>query len=314
MSDPIQDGFWFRFIGMEPVKLENGTSSIKLEGRAIYCILKTKKGFELTLPPLLGERFPIEKGFTELLLKSSKPYKGKIEGKSVQEGRTSIDQFQQVTPQALEEEQELDDAESSTPKIPGSVSVELEPLVKPRKTSFGMIMPPAGAVYDLIVAAFAHVGLRKPFKRPISVGVSVDMGCSIVRSFNPVRGYKENVVVINAGQLRQLFGTVTPKVVGQVITHELGHYIVNNKVMKQTELMKFKKAVAARGLHPDQFNHPGYSYPWWDEAWAMLCEAMVHGHSCRGFKDPTGWEIAERYFVNRFLKNGNYTGRTEPSR
>jgi hypothetical protein len=326
MKDPILNGHWYRYIGAESIELENNTSKLYLKGRAVFCVVENKGVYYITPPPQdtmdvkvgLSEAqpfYPVDRGVLSLILKTSKAYKGNIGGKSVQPGTPDLLTQPPPNVEDVDDDEDLieENGDNTKPKIPGSVSIELEPLTEIRKTSFGPVIPPSGKVYDLIVAGFGYVGLRKTFKRPVAVGVSSTIGCSIMRSFNPVRGYKENTIIINVNQMRQLFGVVNAKTIGQVFTHELGHYLINNKVIKQTELMRFKKAVAARSLHPDQFNHPGYSYPWWEEAWAMLCEAMVHGHSVRGFQDPTGWKIAERYFVNRFLKGGNYTGRTEPS-
>jgi hypothetical protein len=115
-------------------------------------------------------------------------------------------------------------------------------------------------------------------------------------------------IILNFHQLQGIAsGSVTAQFICQVLTHEYAHYIFDHGI-KLSQKERFKKLFAGRGVHKDQFNHPGYEYPWYKEAWAILCEYMVHGKSARGLSTVEGWEIAEQYFDNNFIKNGHPTG------
>lgn len=117
------------------------------------------------------------------------------------------------------------------------------------------------------------------------------------------------LLVLNFNQLQGLrSGAITSGFLAQVITHELAHFLMYDGIVRQSQMERYKQALVARRLHPDQFNHAGYTYPWYEEAWATLCEYMVHGKSERGLSCTDGWELAEQYFDNNFLINGNPTG------
>lgn len=116
-------------------------------------------------------------------------------------------------------------------------------------------------------------------------------------------------LVLNFCQLQGLrSGAVSSAFIAQVITHELAHMMLHDGIFRQSQAERYKKQLAARRLHHDQFGHAGYSNPWYHEAWATLCEYMVHGKSERGLSCLEGWEFAEQYFDNNFLKNGIPTG------
>jgi hypothetical protein len=117
------------------------------------------------------------------------------------------------------------------------------------------------------------------------------------------------LLVLNFNQLQGLrSGAITSGFLAQVITHELAHFLMYDGIVRQSQMERYKQALVARRLHPDQFNHAGYTYPWYEEAWATLCEYMVHGKSERGLSCTDGWELAKQYFDNNFLINGNPTG------
>ena len=119
----------------------------------------------------------------------------------------------------------------------------------------------------------------------------------------------KQLLILNFNQLQGLrSGAVTSGFIAQVITHELAHYLMFDGIVRQSQMERYKQALVARRLHPDQFHHAGYDYPWYEEAWATLCEYMVHGRSERGLSCTEGWELAEQYFDNNFLINGNPTG------
>ncbi|MDV7390355.1 hypothetical protein RZS08_03335, partial [Arthrospira platensis SPKY1] len=95
-------------------------------------------------------------------------------------------------------------------------------------------------------------------------------------------GIDSNYLIIQRFQLAELNdGVIDVSLMARVITHELAHYMWHSGVVKQSDLERFRKQLAARRLHPNQFEHAGYSYPWYEEAWAILAEYMVHGKSAR---------------------------------
>jgi hypothetical protein len=120
---------------------------------------------------------------------------------------------------------------------------------------------------------------------------------------------KRIMLILNFNQIQGLCsGAITSAIIAQIVTHELAHYLMFDGILRQSQSERYKQALVARRLHPDQFHHAGYTYPWYHEAWATLCEYMVHGSSARGLSCTEGWELAEQYFDNNFLINGNPTG------
>lgn len=305
---------WFRYIGRETVELENKSAKLFLKGRAVYGVVKKKDKFFVVGEPTyqLLEFFPVTRGVLDLIIQSSKPYMGKILEKSVEPGKRTLDEnFPNEDTNTEPVPAEQQEPEIVRPRIQGSVPVELVRLTENRLVRFGPIMPPTDRVFNMVEKSIAYLGVKARFKKPVTIAVTNSAGTCMLGRPNPKRGSMDTYIVLNLSQLQRLFGTITVQGLAQVITHELAHYTMDYKVMKQTDLLKFKKLIASKSMHKDQFNHPGYSYPWWHEAWAILCEAMVHGQSARGFSTPLGWEIAEKYFVNQYLKNGEYTGTTK---
>lgn len=304
--DIFTQAHWFRFIGRSPVELENshGTKLI-LQGRAIYGVFQHKDKWYVAGEPSyeIEEYFPVKQGILELMLKSSKPFTGRLLGKSIEPGDVKM----------LEGAPVFDAPEpvAKAPKITGSKSVELVPLAENRLTKLGAIVTPNDRIFKMVTEASAMLGIKVPFKKSVQVAVSTQVPTCMMGIYNKIRGSYDTYIVINLGQLQSIFGRITAVNLAQVLTHELAHYIMDYKVMKQSDLIKFKKLIAAKAAHKDQFNHPGYSYAWWKEAWAILCEAMVHGRSVRGFSTELGYDIAQKYFVNRYLINGEYIGSRE---
>lgn len=311
----LSAGKWFRYIGQNAVSFEGSTSKLVFKGRQVFALVPNKNKFFLFTKEM-DQRAVIDAGQAEILVNSSKPFLGKIEGSDIEPGSETLqDSFPEMVPKtptasSVEEDKEPEtkpEIEISKPKVRGASPIAFEVVDSPVLTSFGKIFPPTSSILKLYEKALPMVGCKVKFKTPIQFGVSNDMGSCIIQRFLPNRGLYEVTIVINPGQLVRLNGSLTPQFVAQVLTHELGHHVVKH-ILKNSEIMRWKKEIAAKKLHKDQFNHPGYSNPWWDEAFAILVESMVHGRSARGFSTPIGWEIAQKYFSNVYLKNGEYTG------
>jgi hypothetical protein len=309
----LATGRWFRYIGTSPVSYESKNTKIIIGMRHVYSLVQNKDKFFLFTKDM-EQRIELDRGQAELLVNSSKPFLGRVNGVDIQAGdETFNDTFPKSVPVGATNENPDPDPEEEElirPKISGSVPLVVTQLEEAKRTDFGWIHPMTSNIVKLTDKALTMIGTKVKFKRPIKLGVSTEMGTCIIHSFNGRSGLYDVYIVINPRQLTMLFGSVNAKVVAQVLTHELGHYVVKN-VLRNSDKMKFKKLLAAKQVHKDQFNHPGYNNPWWDEAFAIMCEAMVHGRSARGFSTTLGWEIAEKYFVNVFVKDGEYSGSTE---
>jgi hypothetical protein len=298
-------GYWFRYTGAVQQTFENKTSKFSLGGRSVYALYLDKKDKLRLVPQDLTDTYPIDRGQADLLIKSSKPFTGKIETKTIQPGSADFDTTFGTKPEQVEEAK----PELVLPKISGAASIKIEALSSSVMSNGGALLPPSNSVYALIEKSLTLLGTKVKFKKTVLIAVSSTVSTCLLGRRNPRKGRYDVYIVLNLGQLSGIFGTpLSPKDLAQVITHELAHYTMNHGIMKQSDLMKFKKLIAAKQMHKDQFNHPGYGYPWWHEAWAILCEAMVHGNSARGFTTPLGYEIAEKYFVNRYLPKGEYKG------
>lgn len=307
----LSTGKWFRYIGLKNISFDGQLSKLVFKGRQIYALVPNKDKFFLFTKEM-DQRAIIDAGQAEILVNSSKPFLGKIEGTDIQPGSETLqDSFpEQETVTAVptvEVEDKEPEIEISKPKVRGASPIAFEVIDEPYVTNFGKVFPPTSSILKLYEKALPMVGCKVKFKTPIRFGVSNDMGSCIIQRFLPNRGLYEVTIVINPGQLVRLNGSLSAQFVAQVLTHELGHHVVKH-ILKNSEIMRWKKEIAAKKVHKDQFNHPGYSNPWWDEAFAILVEAMVHGRSARGFSTPIGWEIAQKYFSNVYLKNGEYTG------
>lgn len=309
--DVLSVGSWFRHLG-SPMEFDGPNSKVTIPTRAVYCIAPNKGSLVITQD--MNTFVPISEKDAEMMVENSKPYMGKIDGISVKPGKSTfkdsfsqLDSIPDLKPAVVKIKRE--DPDKAHGKIPGSKPVNFVRLDKPKMfpSLRSSVMPPSDSMYDMVEKSLGYLGTRIPFKFPIKIAVGPNFGTSIVTQTDRTKANKDIYIVIDPPQLQRLFGSITVELLAQVLTHELAHYALKN-VVRNSDLIMFKRQIAAKKLHKDQFNHPGYSYPWWDEAFAILCEAMVHGRSARGFSTPIGWEIAEKYFVNRYLKDGNYTG------
>lgn len=193
--------------------------------------------------------------------------------------------------------------------LPKSIPPKFTFLDRPSVWSSRDILPLEGIEQIVVEQALEHLGNKIATKQHKFVlckshQIPTCYGQSFLSNSLTVHQY----IILNFHQLQGLSGgSVTPAFIAQVLTHEYAHHLFDHGV-KLSQRERFKKLFAGRGVHKDQFNHAGYNYPWYEEAWAILCEYMVHGKSARGLSTPEGWEIAEQYFDNNFIKNGHPTG------
>lgn len=300
---------WHRYIGREVLEFENKSEKIVLKNRALFGLFEKNGSWYIVGEPLSEDQLVVCKFNTNLLAKvlsTAKPYIGKILGKSVSGLPKDISEVKEKTTMP----------EPVLSKMPGAKDIELVPITAEQSRQdnikgSGKHLIPSDRLFEQVVKAASYLGLKVAFKHPVVVATSQTEGTCLKGVYNKIRGSYDIRLIINPKQLQRIFGVISVPVLAQVITHELAHYIMLFKVMRQSDVAKFKKAIAAKMVHKNQFDHPGYGYPWWQEAWAILCEAMVHGQSCRGFSTPIGYELAEKYFVNNYLKQGKYTGSTD---
>lgn len=304
--DVLHAGRWYRYLG-NPISVDGATTRINLEGRAVYGLVKNKDQFIL-VDNQVAALVPISEQKARELVTTSKPYLGKIQGKDVLAGSSSFDEtFKSASDIKPKPKVTAPPPKKVAPTIAGSAKVNFQFIQKPTSIFVGTVLPASGSIRRNIEIALGRLGTKIKFKYPISLGISNEIGSCIAHSMNRTRGTYDIYIILNPGQLTRIFGSLSVDGIAQVLTHELAHYAIKN-VLKNSDVIKFKKQVAAKRLHKDQFNHPGYANPWWDEAFAILVEAMVHGQSVRGFTTPVGWEIAEKYFVNQYLVDGQYSG------
>lgn len=212
-------------------------------------------------------------------------------------------------------------AAGGIPLIPKSFPPGLVHLTEEIIIKSSIYSPISDKYKDMVDKALHYIGSKVTTKCPkFALCQSVTNPTSLVQYLNKnvkINGktVPHTYLILNFPQLARLGigSTVTPSIIAQAITHEFAHYIWYAGIVKQTEKIKFKQMLAGKGIHPDIFKHPGYSYPWFEEAWAVLCEYMVHGRSARGLTVTDGWEFAQNYFDNNYLKGGVPTG-TAPVR
>lgn len=108
-------------------------------------------------------------------------------------------------------------------------------------------------------------------------------------------GKAKQILSINPEQIKQIYGRCDVDTLGSAITHEMAHYVMH-QVMKNSDLMKFKRQVAAINLHSSQNNAAGSTYPFYHEQFAMLCEYGVWNTCARKLQSTRGWDIANKYF------------------
>lgn len=202
----------------------------------------------------------------------------------------------------------------STPKVPRSFPIKIELLPKETTVRYAggadVLEPIASDWLPIVEDSLHYLGTRFS---PSALRFYLCESKGVSTSFNRFTSAKllhgTNYLVLNRWQLFKLNSNIVDTAfTAQVITHEYAHYAWHAGIVKQSDREIFRKKLAARRLHPDQFNHAGYNNPWYEEAWAVLAEYMVHGQSARGLASVEGWEIVAKYFDNNYLKDGVPTG------
>lgn len=203
----------------------------------------------------------------------------------------------------------------STPKVPRTfpIKIELLPKTEVVKHSGGSdtLEPIASDWLPVVEDALHYLGTRfNPSALRFYLCESKESTTSFARYTSAKKLHGSNFLVLNRWQLFKLNnGIIDTAFTAQVITHEYAHYAWYSGIVKQSDREIFRKKLAARHLHPDQFKHAGYAYPWYEEAWAVLAEYMVHGQTARGLASIEGWEIVAKYFDNNYLKDGVPSGK-----
>ncbi len=203
----------------------------------------------------------------------------------------------------------------STPKVPRSFPIKIELLKEVETVKYhggaDVLEPVASDWLPVVEDALHYLGTRfHPSALRFNLCESKESTTCFQRYTHTKKLHSTNFLVLNRWQLFRLNnGIIDTAFTAQVITHEYAHYAWYAGIVKQSDREIFRKKLAARRLHPDQFNHPGYSYPWYEEAWAVLAEYMVHGQTVRGLASTEGWEIVAKYFDNNYLKDGVPSGK-----
>lgn len=327
----VEDYYWYKFMSTDPVVLpepitieEDGEEfevDVKIERNDIIGIYAGKKGFFAVMSTDPDVEFPLSEQDAKVVIENSRPYKGKIDGKKVESGleweymlgKTQSVLKTNTTPSAKNPAPETDinvvqtipvvnKPVSSRPK-PKQVKLQLRSIENEITLSFGAKIYPIDTRFQqLLSVAEDYLGLLKPIMaRTLRISMSEEMSTSLVTSYKGARN-KDIYINIMPSQLAQLNGgKFDASILAQAITHELGHYIWNENVVRTSDKMKFKKMVAGLRFHPDQYNHK-QGYPWYEEHWAMLCEYLVHGRSARTLQNPAGADIAAKYFYNEYME------------
>lgn len=203
----------------------------------------------------------------------------------------------------------------ATPKVPRTFPIKIELLPKTEVVKYAggadVLEPIASDWLPVVEDALHYLGTRfHPSALRFYLCESKESSTSFARYTSAKKLHGSNFLVLNRWQLFKLNnGVIDTAFTAQVITHEYAHYAWYSGIVKQSDREIFRKKLAARRLHPDQFNHAGYSYPWYEEAWAVLAEYMVHGQTARGLASTEGWEIVAKYFDNNYLKDGIPSGK-----
>lgn len=201
----------------------------------------------------------------------------------------------------------------NAPSIPKSFPVKINIPDKQETIKFGgrsfVLSPITGDLLAIVEKSLSYLGTRVIPKLNNFLLYESDTMPTCFLTKNTKSGLTHNYLVIQRFQLAKLnSGIIDVAIMSRAITHELAHYFFYSGIVKQSDVEKFKRLLAAKRIHPNQFEHAGYGYPWYEEAWAILAEYMVHGKSARRLSVPDGWDIVNKYFDNNFLKGGKPSG------
>lgn len=313
---------WYRYLGQNPVVLPEAHEEydIEVDTRELFGIRKDKKGFFMLHEDLLEEELPIHnESDAQVLIESSRPYTGKVSGQSVPKG-VDFDSFDAKPVEKKADTSIKGRVKTGKELEQHSVPVLYKPITgrpKPKQRPFHIegtaegynsggykVNPLSPALEGLIKEASQYIGLLAKIKADVIELGEGRQGTMLLTSYNK-KTYKKGIfIVIDPKQLARLNGgKLDASILAQAITHELGHYIWNEGVVKSSDKMRWKKMLAGLRFHKDQYNH-GQGYPWHEEHFAMVCEALVHGRSARQLQTLVGWDIAQKYFYNEYYPNG----------
>ena len=85
--DVLSVGSWFRHLG-PPIDFDGPSSKVTIPTRAVYCIAPNKGSLVITQD--MNTFVPISEKDAEMMVENSKPYMGKIDGKSVKPGKSTF--------------------------------------------------------------------------------------------------------------------------------------------------------------------------------------------------------------------------------
>lgn len=314
---------WYRYLGQNPVVLPEAHEEydVEVDTRELFGLRKDKKGFFMLHQDLLDEELPIDEDNAKLLADSGRAYTGKIDGKSVPKG-VSFDEFDNK-PKDHRDSKRSDTSikgraksgkeleEHSVPILfkpirgrpkPKQVNFQLTPTTEGYKNGGYVVKPLSPRLAELIDEAKSFIGLMTKIKADtIEIGEG-NQGTMLLTTTNMKNWRKQIYIVIDPKQLARINGgKLDASILAQAITHELGHYIWNEGVVRNSDKMRWKKMLAGLRFHKDQYNH-GQGYPWHEEHFAMMCEYAVHGRSARDLQTDVGKEIVTKYFFNEYFK------------
>lgn len=184
------------------------------------------------------------------------------------------------------------------------------PVVPVSEARFALASTPA---YDLPQYVFEDLrdnvlkalGLKVklPFNR-LAVGATTQ-GTMIVTQRRAATLY--GVILIDADQLYRIMGGFNSRTVAQAVTHELAHFI-DQTMIKNSERMKFQQALRGKDIHPAQPRMGAQTTSM--EQFATLAELMVWGDSLRRVFYLNGFDVVNKYFVNRYVTEEDLKNRT----
>jgi hypothetical protein len=294
--------FWFRYLGDTNVQL--GPESLKVRG--VYAATFFKNKFYVLLEEEAKNNGNIEVSDKHLaeILRQSRPMRNKQTLET-----TDLDDLVEACTAVTENK--VTKLRTDLPKIPKSLPLKIDFQDEVHTGPLGTLLPIPAHERKLIETALNYIGSTVTSKargKSFLLAYSPDIStCLMTTDLNKVR--QKQFIVFNMKQLNQIFhNTVSVADIAQVITHEFAHYISMYGLIKQSDKERFRLQISGRMLHRNQYEHPGYSYPWYEEAFAILAEYMVHGKSARRLSSSDGWEIVEKYFDNNYLKGGIPSG------
>ena len=310
---------WYVYLQTKPVVLSDikGTDGeeydIDVDRKEKFGLMFDGKKFWFMMDDPLDVAFEIDEHNAELLTKNSRGFTGKIGGKAIVKGGdfASLDKKPNATGPArtttkrsgagvTKEISYVQKPLSGRPK-PKQVKISLRDVQEPYKFTFGTGHVPSTTLWDLVKEAEDYLGLKIKINTDVVlITESEELPTSLITR-HKYGSSKKIFLNLKPSELASVNkGKLDGAIVASAITHELAHYVIHEAI-KNSDLRRWKKEVAALKFHKDQYNH-GQGYPWWDEHFAMLCEHMVHGHSARRLNSTIGLDIAEKYFDNIFLR------------